>query len=687
MADQKLHDQTLFNSIANDERIAFGDSTIPTGAKNILWSKFKEIIQALVYSFIDFTTPSNPSYLKGRLFYDNVKNALSYYNENSEVTVNLGQEVMFPVVNNSGATINNGDVITPNSTGIVLADRHIKSKSRLIAVATSTMLDGESGYATRLGQVGGLDTSMYATGQILYLGNNGAFATTPPTDGSYTIIVGVVDVVHATEGIITVDTNVSDLTVEVTDTNGFPPDQRTGTTLSAVELTRTFTISPDGAEFHFYELGDKYEKETAENVVWTDVEGEHWFYYQAGILTHKYDPSSAERQDIILKYSFIAAIYWDATNKEIIGDIQDERHGISFSPYVHLYLHLTRGAQWVSGFGLGNILAEENGSIDTHAQFSISTGMYFDEDISHVLNSDINVGDTTTVFYNLGSQLLRQDTQSGFALLNAPAGRLYYNENVAGTWQLTEVSNSDFVLYHIFGFNGQTKNTISVMGQAQYGNVSAARNGANTEISNLLGQLPFAEMIPLGTVIYQTRDTYTNSVKARVRSTDEGDDYIDWRSTELAQGSTPSSHANLTDVEIAGAGVAQGHVNEALYLEMTRMYQESYAWWSTLNIVTEDLLHDDQNRGQLFAQKTGNVYRIKMYIEDLGTNSNGVEVNFVLNGSDLLAADTALVTGWNTFATLQNTSVTENDKIQLAIRKGSGNDDIGDAQIYLEINK
>lgn len=349
---------------------------------------------------------------------------------------------------------------------------------------------------------------------------------------------------------------------EVFDANGFPVDQKEDTSLSYDGGTRTFTITPDSAMFHFYELGEKFEKSILCSVIWPDVEGDHWFYFENGTLSVASNPSESEKENIILNHALVAFIYWNATDSEIEIDIFEERHGISMSPYTHLYLHLTRGAQYVSGLAVGNIIADGDGDEDIHAQFSVSAGVFFDEDLP-TTPIEINVGDTIPVVYNGGAGvLLRSDLQTGFGVLNAPGGRLYYNENVGGVWQLTEVSNSDYVLYHIFAVNGVDVGTISVMGQNEYGNTSSARAGASTEISNLLSDLPFAEMIPLATIIYQTRDTYDNAVKGRIRSTDTGEDFIDWRITELAQGVPASSHANLTNLDLAITGVTWGHIDD-----------------------------------------------------------------------------------------------------------------------------
>lgn len=543
-----IGDRVIFKSVSYENLTGVESSTAPD-IDITNWS-----------SQIAFNPQLPPTHKEGLVFYDSNKKALSYYNENSNVTVNMGQELLFRVENQTGQTIPNGTVIYPDGTTIIgLADAHVKNKSRLIAVTTHEILDGETGYATRLGQVGGVDTSSYSAGQIIYLGTNGQFTDVIPNDGGYAIIVGVVDVVDALEGIITVDPQLSELTVEVTDTNGFPPDQRANTTLLAQDGTRLFIIIADTGDFHYYELGNKFES-TGDAITWSDAEGEHWFFFEEGVLIVEHEPSDARKNHIILNHAFIATIYWNATDKKVEIGILDERHGISMSPTTHLYLHLTRGAQYLNGLGLGNFNIG-NGNLNIDAQFSVASGMFFDEDLPHTINS-LAVGDTIPVVYNLGTTPnIRTGTQTGFSVLNAPAGRLYYNQNVGGNWQLTEVADRDYVLYHIFAINGQDQGLISIMGQNEYATAGDARTGANTEISNIVSNLPFAEFVPIGTIIYQTRSSYSNTVKAKIVLTDEGENYVPWTTTELSQGASPSSHANLTNLELANTGVTWGHVS------------------------------------------------------------------------------------------------------------------------------
>jgi hypothetical protein len=43
--------------------------------------------------------------------------------------------------------------------------------------------------------------------------------------------------------------------------------------------------------------------------------------------------------------------------------------------------------------------------------------------------------------------------------------------------------------------------------------------------------LPFLEFVKLGTVIYQTANSYNNTPKAKVVSTDDAENYVDHRTS------------------------------------------------------------------------------------------------------------------------------------------------------------
>jgi hypothetical protein len=335
------------------------------------------------------------------------------------------------------------------------------------------------------------------------------------------------------------------------------------------DATRIFSISPITDEFHNYVTGQKLDFDSPQSIQFADIEGNHWVYFDGTGIKTIHEASLSQKIDIVTKQAFVTYFYWDAVNKKVVFDLYDERHGISMSPDTHEYLHITRGAQFGSGYGLGNFVIGD-GSLDTHAQFSIEAGTIYDEDLRHDFDGSI-VGDTIDVMYLLGDSLLRDGSQSGFSFLNATNGRVYYNLNTNGVWSLEEVPTGDYVLYHIFAINGYNKQVVSVMGQSVYPNRNEAREAASTEIRSIKAGFELAEAVPVATYILQTSDGYGNSVKARVINNADGTNYVDWRSTELSGGVNPSDHANLVNVLRAGTGVSRGHVDNAYPLQLPEL--------------------------------------------------------------------------------------------------------------------
>lgn len=509
---------------------------------------------------------TQPTHREGLVFYDVDKKALSYYNESEDVTINMGQELVFRVFNASGAPIPNGAVVYPMGTSIGLANARHKHQSKLIAVATETIPNNDWGYITKSGQVGSLNTSGYSVGDIVYLSDTvpGTFTTDRPIDGGYAVIVGVIDVVDPVDGIITVDTVSSEITVEVTDTNGFPVDQRNTTSLSVDNLTRTFTITSSDGHFHYYVSGDKFESESGtESVVFSNLTGKHWLYFDKTGLKSLYEPSPSQKSDIIINYAFVSYIIWDADAGNIVFDIFDERHGITMDATTHAYLHLTRGTQFLEGLSIGDIIPDATGSLDAHAQFSVEAGAITDEDLRHNI-PDFNVGDTMSVAYLTGIDKVQSADRLGFAVLTTGTGRLAYNYWNGASWSLAECPSNTYVLYHIFAINGTSinKRLVSVVGQNYYSSISEARGAAVVELQSIRNGFDVEESIPLGTIIYQTKDSYSNGVKARIISTGDGYSYVNWLTTELAQGIALSDHNNLIGLDLANSGVTWGHISD-----------------------------------------------------------------------------------------------------------------------------
>jgi len=324
---------------------------------------------------------------------------------------------------------------------------------------------------------------------------------------------------------------------------------RTSSSISFDDVKMQFTISPVGLEFVFYSGGNRFVKNSADKIDITDSEGMWYIYYdENGNLQATQTFSEA----IITTYAFIAALYWDFGNNQAIY-IGDERHGVTMDHDTHLRLHLTDGTRYVDGLALGDFTIG-NGDLDAHAQFGFQTGRIVDEDLFHIIEGEIAPA-TIPIFYLEGtSAYWRRIDATTFPLTTIGTGRMAWNNEGGGNWGLTEVTNGRYALMHYFATNDINLGLIGVVGQNEYLTIADAREGAYIEMPNLvLEGLPFVEFKAIGTVIFQTSDSYGNTVKSRVVPTDTGDYWIDWRFDKFysgAGGNTAiSDHGLLTGLD------------------------------------------------------------------------------------------------------------------------------------------
>ncbi len=162
-------------------------------------------------SYVNFTPGSPPAYSEGRVFYDSSDKSLSYYNDETDITMNIGREMWARVRNNSGATILNGKAVYINSAigqlpTIRLAIASTLPSSRVIGLATHDIGDNENGYVTIIGEVKGLNTNSFNDGDILYLSavSAGELTATKPSSPNLVVQMGVVEHAHINQGKILV---------------------------------------------------------------------------------------------------------------------------------------------------------------------------------------------------------------------------------------------------------------------------------------------------------------------------------------------------------------------------------------------------------------------------------------------------------------------------------------------------
>jgi len=349
-------------------------------------------------------------------------------------------------------------------------------------------------------------------------------------------------IANTEEALNTIKADIADNQALVKEPTGFV--DRTSTTLSINSMAREFTISPVGASFDVYVKGNKYTK-TAESIVLSNTSGNHYIYYNAaGVLseTSIFDPSIFENN------ALVSIIYWN-TDTNFYSYFADERHGLVMDGATHGYLHTVFGARYLNGLALQGFTVDGDGNADISAEFQADSGKIRDEDILVELPLTSNI----PVLYREGTLWRKKSADPYPVIYNGSvagysSARLAFNEFTGGAWQLTQVTDGDFVLCHVFATNDIETPFVAIAGINQYANIPAARAGAESEISSLSG-LPFAEFVAIGTVIYQTDSAYTNTPKARVRSAAAGETYVDFRGEQLY---TPSgvatSHSLLSNL-------------------------------------------------------------------------------------------------------------------------------------------
>lgn len=189
-------------------------------------------------------TGATTSHVEGGVFYDSVSKSLSYYNENSTMTLNLGREHVIRVWNNSGSTITDGKAVrisgsssSNNFPSIVLSQADSFANSQVIGVTTTSIPHTGYGYVTVKGEVHGIDTSLYTEGQQLWLSATtpGGFTSTCPAAPNVPMTIGVVSDVGASGALL----------VEINEREGY------NKTTGAVLFGHNNSIYEDPTNFYY----------------------------------------------------------------------------------------------------------------------------------------------------------------------------------------------------------------------------------------------------------------------------------------------------------------------------------------------------------------------------------------------------------------------------------------------------
>lgn len=155
-----------------------------------------------------------PTYSVGTLWYNPTYQCLSVYDDISGTSIEVGQETVVRVRNNTGSTIADGQVVyisgaLGQNPTIALAKADAELTSLTIGVATHSIPNNTVGKITISGLINDLNTSAFADGDALFLSSAtaGSLTNVAPSSPNYVVPVGIVAHSHITQGKILVRTD------------------------------------------------------------------------------------------------------------------------------------------------------------------------------------------------------------------------------------------------------------------------------------------------------------------------------------------------------------------------------------------------------------------------------------------------------------------------------------------------
>jgi Chaperone of endosialidase len=157
------------------------------------------------------TTPTGTPTSLGTLSWDDTYLTPKVITGTGATTLQVGQEEVVLIHNNTGSTLTDGQVVYINgSTGnlptVALADASSETTSAAtLGVVTESIANGSNGFITISGNVNGLNTTGYTAGDILWLSETaGQFTNVKPVSPAHLVLIGYVVKVSGGNGSILV---------------------------------------------------------------------------------------------------------------------------------------------------------------------------------------------------------------------------------------------------------------------------------------------------------------------------------------------------------------------------------------------------------------------------------------------------------------------------------------------------
>jgi hypothetical protein len=325
---------------------------------------------------------------------------------------------------------------------------------------------------------------------------------------------------HATNKLY-VDTEIAVIPEATNEPMGF--ESRTDSVISFNASTRTFSISPSSGSFIVWCSGKRFVKTSTETLQLPAASGLYYISYN----------STAQLQQTTTVFDLknvapVSYVYYNHTD-QVAYFFADERHGIVLDWQTHEYLHRTRGAAYASGLNVGAFTLVGNGSADSHMQFDLSNGTFFDEDIKvdilHSASPTANTweqilqsGAEIPIFYQIGTSGVfewKHTTPTKFPVKQGTLPQYNLFNSGTSSWTTPDITTNLYGLTWIVATNNLNYPVIGIMGQKEYQNLNKVAEDSWTSVD--LTGLPIFELRPLYKLAYLVSSSFTNTPKAAIR--------------------------------------------------------------------------------------------------------------------------------------------------------------------------
>lgn len=188
--------------------------TNPSGSTALITLGDEPTVDGLaVADHITFSATGSKSHTAGMMYYSSTNYLPEFFNNETEVELQIGAELWVRAYNGTGSTITNGSVVyvsgtqaegTNNRPTIALAQADDPTTSKVLGIATHDIETTTYGWVTHFGNINDLNTSSFSDGDRLWLSATvaGGFTASEPQSPNQSVFIGEVIKSDASAGTV-----------------------------------------------------------------------------------------------------------------------------------------------------------------------------------------------------------------------------------------------------------------------------------------------------------------------------------------------------------------------------------------------------------------------------------------------------------------------------------------------------